>query len=283
MTGGRRLGLPAVRRCRVACRVFGLAAAAMLIGGLDLPRVPLLEAELGASPAFAKNERSAERSERGDRGRGRENRGRGARSDHGDDDRGRRVWNRPRDRDHADNGRHLGHGRSSDAAERRERRTAAAPSEPPLPPRRPRPETDGFRNHGDRVSTFVALAKQLGFSASVGAMQGNFGTPFENDLVARDPVTGEFLKDPDTGEFIIDASEAEIAAVKPGNGPRTGWETETDLDVNMDGVVDATDLELARQGRVPQDHDDDDDGYPTDDGGQTALLRSGREDGQAAP
>ena len=39
------------------------------------------------------------------------------------------------------------------------------------------PGTSTFRNHGQRVRTMVALAKELGYPASVGALQGNFGTP----------------------------------------------------------------------------------------------------------
>ena len=153
---------------------------------------------------------------------------------------------------------------------------------PPLPRRRPDPEAGDFRNHGQRVSTFVALAKELGFGASVGAMQANFGTPFENGLVATDPDTGEFLRDPDTGDFIIDATEAEIAAVKPGNGPKTRWETETDLDVNKDGIVDRTDLDLARDPGASSNGDDGDEDDGQGDDGQAAILRIGREDGQAS-
>jgi hypothetical protein len=41
---------------------------------------------------------------------------------------------------------------------------------------------EGWRNHGERVRTMVEIAKALGYSASVGALQANFGTPFENGL-----------------------------------------------------------------------------------------------------
>lgn len=282
--------------------VGAMALAVIVFTALDLPRLPMLDADIGATPAFAKNERSEERS-RGGRGRGNgarseradsggEDRGRrvwnrSERAEAGDGDRGRRVWNRPRGRDLADDGRQLGHGRSAGSADRMERRTAAAPVQPPLPPRRPRAEESDFRNHGDRVSTFVALAKELDFNASVGAMQANFGTPFENGLVATDPDTGEFLKDPDTGDFIIDATESEIAAVKPGEGPRTGWEIETDLDVNMDGVVDAVDLVLARDANLSPDEEGPGDlpgnGDAGGSDGPTAILRLGREDGATVP
>lgn len=260
-------------------RLGVIALAAVLMTALDVPRLLILD-DPGAAPALAKNDRSSERSQGG---RGRGNGGRGDRSVIGDEDRGRPIWNRPRGRDHAGDdrpGRPFG-SRGSDGHPAF--RAASVPLSPPLPPHRPDPDESGFRNHGDRVSTFVDLAKELGFNASVGAMQANFGTPFENGLVATDPETGAFLKDPDSGAFIIDASEAEIAAVKPGGGPRTGWETETDLDVNMDGLVDATDLALARDGGVSSDGDGepDDPAYGGHD--QTAIRRLGREDGVSAP
>ena len=47
---------------------------------------------------------------------------------------------------------------------------------------------DGFKNHGQRVSTFVKLAKALGYSASVGAMQANF--PGNVEVEAAIPVVG---------------------------------------------------------------------------------------------
>lgn len=256
-------------------RVGVIATAFTMIAAIDLPRLPLVGIDLGATPAFAKNDRNSER-DRGGRGQGHDRRS--ARSNAQESDGDRRVWNRPRDRDHTDRGRHSGHDSSGAFAGRSERRNAAL--QPPLPQRRPDPEGGDFRNHGQRVSTYVALGKELGFSASVGAMQANFGTPFENGLVATDPDTGEFLKDPDTGEFIIDATQADIAAVKPGNGPRTRWETETDLDVNMDGIVDGTDLDLARDPGASSNGGGEDDGQGDD--GQAAILRVGREDGAAS-
>ena len=282
--------------CRHTCRLGMIAFAAGLIVALDLARLPLLETGPGAQPAFAKNDRSSERSQ-GGRGHGNGNRGvRSHGGDAGGGDGGRRIWNRPRDSEHAGRGGHWERTGSGGGAERSDRWATVAPAQPPVPPRRPEPAEQGFRNHGDRVSTFVTLAKELGFNASVGAMQANFGTPFENGLVATDPATGEFLKDPDTGEFIIHATDAEIAAVKPGNGPRTGWETETDLDVNMDGVVDDADLDAARDpvtlsdgdvgGGAGDDHGQTD-GRPADEdnhggGSQSAILRLGREDGETA-
>ena len=222
-----------------ACRVGMIAFALTLVAAIGLPWLPLVGHEFGAMPAFAKNDRSSERSQ-GNRGRGHDRQS--ARSDARDSDGGQRVWNRPRNRDRSDNGRHLGHHRSGSSASE-ERVAARAPESPPLPPHRPAADESGFRNHGDRVSTFVAIAKSVGLNSSTGAMQANFGTPFENGLVATDPDTGDFLTDPDTGEYIIDATDEEIADVKPGNGPMTDWEIVTSLDVNMDGVVDKDDLE----------------------------------------
>lgn len=41
----------------------------------------------------------------------------------------------------------------------------------------------GFIDHGERVSTFVAIAEALGLDPSVGAEQANWGTPQENGLM----------------------------------------------------------------------------------------------------
>lgn len=290
---GRPSAVIEVGICRHTCRLGMIALAAGLIVALDLARLPLLETGPGAQPAFAKNDRSSERSQGG---RGRGNGDRGVRSHGGDaggGDGGRRIWNRPQDSELAGRSQHWERTGSGGGGERSDRWATVAPTRPPVPPRRPEQAEQGFRNHGDRVSTFVTLAKELGFNASVGAMQANFGTPFENGLVATDPTTGEFLKDPDTGEFVIDATPAEIAAVKPGNGPRTGWETETDLDVNIDGLVDDADLDAVRDPATVSDGDaGDEDGQtddrPTDeddDGGgesQSAILRLGREDDETA-
>jgi hypothetical protein len=67
---------------------------------------------------------------------------------------------------------------------------------------------ESWRNHGERVRTMVAIAKALGHPASVGALQANFGTPFENGL---EPVAA--------GDWSV-----------------------VNLDVNGDGAVDRLDL-----------------------------------------
>ncbi|MGO4129029.1 hypothetical protein AB4Z01_31860 [Inquilinus sp. YAF38] len=124
-------------------------------------------------------------------------------------------------------------------------------------PGRARQLDDGtFRNHGARVSTSVALSKELGYGARVGAMQGNFGTPQETGIRALEEHIAALEADPTTDPRVIDALEAELAertaAVKPGTGPSGGWES-TNLDVDGDGVVDEHDLSLARQGFRPFD------------------------------
>lgn len=118
------------------------------------------------------------------------------------------------------------------------------------------PDDGTFRNHGARVSTSVALSKELGYGARVGAMQGNFGTPQETGIRALEDRIAALEADPTTDPRVIDALEAELAertaAVKPGTGPTGGWES-TNLDVDGDGVVDEHDLSLARQGFRPFD------------------------------
>ncbi|HEY9345281.1 MAG TPA: hypothetical protein VIQ53_08190, partial [Inquilinus sp.] len=124
-------------------------------------------------------------------------------------------------------------------------------------PGRSRQLDDGtFQNHGARVSTSVALSKELGYGARVGAMQANFGTPQETGIRALEDRIAALEADPTTDPRVIDALEAElaerIAAVKPGTGPTGSWES-TNLDVDGNGVVDEHDLSLARQGFRPFD------------------------------
>ena len=116
---------------------------------------------------------------------------------------------------------------------------------------RARTVDDGFRNHGQRVRTMVELAKRLGYGAHVGALQANFGTPFENGIVELqaelEAARVAAAADPDDAEAQqrveeLNAELAEaIAAAKPGAGPDDSWAT-ADLDVNDDGKVDAGDL-----------------------------------------
>lgn len=126
----------------------------------------------------------------------------------------------------------------------------------------------GYRNHGQRVHTMVELAKRLGYGARVGAMQANFGTPFENGIADLQAELAEAREaaaaNPDDAAAQqrvedLDAELAEaIAAAKPGKGPDDSWAT-ADLDVNDDGVVDPQDLAALDAGASPDDASDADD------------------------
>lgn len=112
----------------------------------------------------------------------------------------------------------------------------------------PATRSDGFRNHGERVRTMVELAKRLGYGASVGALQANFGTPYESDIAALQDQLAEAEAAGDAAE--VERLEAELASAianaKPGVGPDDSWAT-ADLDVNDDRVVDQQDLEALEQ------------------------------------
>jgi hypothetical protein len=121
----------------------------------------------------------------------------------------------------------------------------------------PAARNDGFRNHGERVRTMVELAKRLGYGAHVGALQANFGTPYENDIAALQEQLAAAEAAGDTAE--VERLEAEMAAAianaKPGVGPDDAWAT-ADLDVNDDGVVDQQDLDALEQTDSADDADD---------------------------
>ena len=106
----------------------------------------------------------------------------------------------------------------------------------------------GFRSHGERVRTMVELSKRLGYGARIGALQANFGTPYENDIAALEDRLAAAEAAGDDAE--VARLEAELAAAianaKPGAGPDDSWAT-ADLDVNDDGVVDGRDLEALDQ------------------------------------
>jgi hypothetical protein len=112
----------------------------------------------------------------------------------------------------------------------------------------PAARTAGFRNHGERVQTMVELSKRLGYGARVGALQANFGTPYENNVAALQAELAAAQTAGDQAE--VERLEAELAEAienaKPGNGPDDSWAT-ADLDVNHDGVVDKGDLEALEQ------------------------------------
>jgi hypothetical protein len=112
----------------------------------------------------------------------------------------------------------------------------------------PAARTAGFRNHGERVRTMVELSKRLGYGARVGALQANFGTPYENNIAALQAELADAQAAGDQAE--VERLEAELAEAienaKPGMGPDDSWAT-ADLDVNDDGVVDEGDLEALEQ------------------------------------
>jgi hypothetical protein len=120
--------------------------------------------------------------------------------------------------------------------------------------------TDGFRNQGERVRTMVELSKRLGYGARVGALQANFGTPFENGIADLEAQL-DAAKAAGDDQAEVESLEAKLAdairQAKPGQGPDDSWAT-VDLDVNDDGVVDQHDLEALE----PTDSADGTDGAP---------------------
>jgi hypothetical protein len=110
---------------------------------------------------------------------------------------------------------------------------------------------DGFKNHGQRTRTMVELAKRLGYSPRVGAMQANFGTPFENGIADLQDQLAEARAAGNQAEVErLEAKlETAIAAAKPGKGPDDSWAT-ADLDVNDDRTVDARDLDALDQAQA---------------------------------
>lgn len=118
----------------------------------------------------------------------------------------------------------------------------------------------GFKNHGERVRTMVELARRLGYGAKVGALQANFGTPYENGIARIETDLEAARADLASGDHAaagrvaeLEAQlEAAVAAAKPGNGANHDW-ARADLDVNGDGVVDRRDLEALDTAPADQD------------------------------
>jgi hypothetical protein len=112
----------------------------------------------------------------------------------------------------------------------------------------PAARTAGFRSHGERVRTMVELSKRLGYGARVGALQANFGTPYETNIATLQAELADAQAAGNQAE--VERLEAEFAKAvenaKPGKGPDDSWAT-ADLDVNDDGVVDKGDLEALEQ------------------------------------
>jgi hypothetical protein len=100
----------------------------------------------------------------------------------------------------------------------------------------------------------VELAKRLGYSPRVGAMQANFGTPFETGIadLQDELAAARAAGDQAEVERLEAKLDAAIDAAKPGKGPDDSWAT-ADLDVNDDRTVDARDLEaLDQQEATPE-------------------------------
>ncbi|MCW9039591.1 MAG: hypothetical protein OQJ76_03765 [Rhodospirillales bacterium] len=135
-------------------------------------------------------------------------------------------------------------------------------------------ESDDFSNHGDRVRTMVAIAKALGYNASVGAMQANFGTPQENAPTSENsaeegagtettPTEGEVTAPteiaaseptPTEGEATdgdAETTTAEGDATEGEEGGKVAWAS-VNLDVNGDGIVSKADLTAALSGQTPE-------------------------------
>lgn len=169
---------------------------------------PLTVRVFGISPHHALAKDGGSDDKGGDKGGRDEDRGgrdedRGREAEH--EDRGRETENEARGREAENEAR----GRAAEAEVRgRETETGDV--------RRAGREvmTDaGFANHGERVATFVAIAKELGYDANIGAQQANFGTPQERG----------------------------VAPVERS----ADWQT-ANLDINRDGVVNAKDLDAAK-------------------------------------
>lgn len=111
-----------------------------------------------------------------------------------------------------------------------------------------------FKNHGERVRTYVAIAKELGYSEHVGALQANFGNPYENGIAELEADLEAARTEQDRtptadGKERIERLEADLAAAisaaKPGRGPDDSWAV-ANLDVDGNGRVDQDDLNALR-------------------------------------
>lgn len=105
---------------------------------------------------------------------------------------------------------------------------------------------DGFANHGQRVRTFVAIARELGLSPSVGAQQANWGTPQENglhDLSADVPEAREAVEE--DKQAVADLSEQLVAAKAALAEAQAGGETGEKTVAELEAEVAALEAELA--------------------------------------
>jgi hypothetical protein len=113
---------------------------------------------------------------------------------------------------------------------------------------------DGYKNHGEFVSTYVQVAKALGFSARDGALQANF---LPADWYAKQAELRDLLEIASPTQAQRDRiAELEtelggaIADFKPGNGPDGDLWATVNLDYNFDGVVNQQDVADYKAGQA---------------------------------
>lgn len=81
--------------------------------------------------------------------------------------------------------------------------------------------TVGFSNHGQRISTMVAISQALGLDPRIGVLQASFGTPQENGIIAlQDDLASAQTSLADledalaAGPGLVSAAEADLAAAQ---------------------------------------------------------------------
>ncbi len=126
---------------------------------------------------------------------------------------------------------------------------------------KPQIEGDGFDNHGERISTMVHLAKELGYSASVGAMQANFLPADWYDLQAqwRDAET-DAERAGIEGQIVALLDEMPVEDWRPGEGPQGDEWATVNLDVDGDGMITEADLLAVQEPGFAQEDETFDDG-----------------------
>lgn len=123
---------------------------------------------------------------------------------------------------------------------------------------------DGYKNHGQFVSTYVHIAKALGYSARDGALQANFMSlawyQLQADLralelrLATAPPGADIAPlqlAVDNLKSELDGMAAAIPDWKPGNGPQGDEWATVNLDANGDGVVNEDDVAWVEAGNEP--------------------------------
>jgi hypothetical protein len=143
-----------------------------------------------------------------------------------------------------------------------------------------------FSNHGDMVSTYVAIAKELGYGGYVGSMQANFGSPYLDGEETVDPALLVVLEvEVQTDGEEVGDGEADGTETTEETEGKVDWQT-VNLDVNLDGEITKDDLAMAR-GETTSDGsegggttgttDGTDEGDGTEDG--AVILADGEAEG----